>query len=70
MSEPEVIVFLVSSDPKPKVVPVSLACDCPVMPSDFGGMDAAFFLEAERRVRRVFTEQPEILVRQFSDVLR
>jgi len=67
--KPKSVVFLVGADPEPVEVAAALAGDGPVVLSNFRRMDASLFLEAERRVRRVFTEQLEILVRQFPNML-
>src|SRR6266478_2382142 len=49
-SEPEAIVLFVRSDPEPIVFAVALTCDGSIAPANLNRVDAAFLLEALRRM--------------------
>ena len=64
----EVVVRLVRADPEPVEFAAALSGECAVAATDLDGVDAAFFLEAQRRMSRVGFEEREILVGKFLDV--
>ena len=69
-SETKVVIDLVRADPEPVVFAVSLACDGAVTPANFGGVNAALLLEAERRMPWIGFEEREVLLGESLHVLR
>jgi len=65
----EIVVILVSADPKPIVIPISFASDSAVTAADFNSMNAAFLFEAQRGMSWVCFKKREILVSEYLDVL-
>jgi hypothetical protein len=68
-SETEAVVFFVSADPKPVVIAVPLAGGGAVAAADFNRVNAAFLLEAQRRMTRIYFEEAKVFVGEILNSL-
>jgi len=57
----QVIVLLVSADPKPEHIVAVAACDGAVIPPYVGGPNLALGGETYRRMERILSKQPILL---------